>query len=122
MIQGKLSFKVATIVDDDNTTANINLAKQRILYEDWAKLQKCHHCGAQGHVQPQCKKYIADIGTGKVQPVCFWKPATKAQEGDQRGVCDRFKSPRMKALLSAFAAFATGDDESDEEEEDEQDK
>jgi hypothetical protein len=34
MIQGKLFFKVATMVDDDNTTANINLAKQRILFED----------------------------------------------------------------------------------------
>ncbi len=53
MIQGKLSFKAATI-DDDDATANANLAKQRISYEDWEKLLKCHHCGAQGHVWPQC--------------------------------------------------------------------
>jgi hypothetical protein len=50
MIQGRSSFKAATMADDDDTTANVNLAKQRIVYEDWAKLQKCHHCGAQGHV------------------------------------------------------------------------
>jgi hypothetical protein len=45
MIQGKLSLKVATI-DNDDATANVNLAKQRISYEDWEKLQKCHHGGA----------------------------------------------------------------------------
>jgi hypothetical protein len=50
MIQGKSSFKAANIVNDDNATANVNLAKQRILYEDWENLQKCHHCGARGHV------------------------------------------------------------------------
>jgi hypothetical protein len=50
MIQGKSSFKTATIEDDDNATTNVNLAKQRIFYENWAKLQKCHRCGAQGHV------------------------------------------------------------------------
>ena len=85
-------------------------------------MQKCHHCGAQGHVRPQCKKYIADIESGKVQPIHSPKPAVKFQEGDQHGVCDRFKNPRMEVLLSAFAAFATSDDESDEEEEDEHDK
>jgi hypothetical protein len=50
MIQGKLSFKVATIANDDNATAYVDLAKQRILYKDRAKLQKCNHCGARGHV------------------------------------------------------------------------
>ncbi len=84
-------------------------------------MQKCHLCGAQGHVWPQCK-YITDIESGKVQPICSPKPAIKAQEGDWRGVHDRFKNPRMNALLSAFSAFATGDDESDEEEKDEHDK
>ncbi len=52
MIQGKSSFKGATMVNYDDVTANINLAKQRISYEDWAKLQKCHHCSARGHVRP----------------------------------------------------------------------
>ncbi len=54
---------------------------------------------------PNATNYIADIESGKVQPIHSLKPAIKAQEGDWCGVCDRFKNPRIKALLSAFAAF-----------------
>jgi hypothetical protein len=67
MIQGKLSFKAATI-DNDDATANVNLAKQRILYEDWVKLHKCHHCGAQGLFDPNARSTLLILKAGKSNP------------------------------------------------------
>ncbi len=79
-----------------------------MFFDEWAKLQKCNFCGIQGHVCPQCKKYLAakENGTLGISPTgykCNTKPFFNK---DNRR--EKFnKDPKLKALLSAFAAFTS---------------
>ena len=53
----KSSFSAMAAHEDNNEScfaANLK-RKPHITFEDWAKLQNCNHCGANGHVWPQCK-------------------------------------------------------------------
>ena len=79
-----------------------------LAFEEWAKLQKCNFCGTQGHVCPQCKKYLAakENGTLEISPTGYKRNTKPFFNKDNR--CEKFnKDPKLKALLSAFAAFTT---------------
>jgi hypothetical protein len=44
------------------------------LFDYWAKLQTCHHCGNKGHVCPQCQKYLAAKANGTLSPSSEKRP------------------------------------------------
>ncbi len=90
MTQGKSSFKASSATNNEDEAAHANLSKQRISYEEWSAKQKCHHCGTRGHVWPQCKKYLANIESGKIQPVCSPKPAAITHGREHQEARDKF--------------------------------
>jgi hypothetical protein len=82
--------------------------KGYLAFDEWAKLQKCNFCGIQGHVRPQCKKYLAakENGTLEISPTGYKRNTKPFFNKDNRR--EKFnKDPKLKALLSAFAAFTT---------------
>jgi hypothetical protein len=91
--------------DDGKCYAAYLKTKSRIPFEKWAKLQKCNYCGYSEHVRPQCKHFHADKAGGKLPSLdnkCL-KPAL-----NKDGCRNKFsKDPKLKAHLSAFAAFTT---------------
>jgi hypothetical protein len=76
-------------------------------FEEWAKLQTCHHFGQKGHVRPRCQKYLAAKANGTLPPSHEKWPHTpvSAHPKDCRDKLQ--KDPKLKALLSAFSAFTT---------------
>jgi hypothetical protein len=112
MAQDKSTFK-ASLEDNKEGAfgyaACVKHAKlKRNPYDELAKAQTCHHCGKLGHVHLNCKKYFDGVANGTIKPV----PCTP------KGVvpCGKFyKHPKLKALLSAFATFATDCDDINEE-------
>jgi hypothetical protein len=59
-----------------------------------------------GHVQPQCKKFLADKASGKVPSPTINKRYPAPSDCCKNIRRDKFnKDPKLKALLSAFAAF-----------------
>jgi hypothetical protein len=83
-------------------------ANQRPLpFEEWAKLQTCHHCGNKGHVHPICRKYLAAKENGTLPPPGekrLHKPASAVHKDCHEKLQ---RDPKLKALLSAFSAFTT---------------
>jgi hypothetical protein len=76
-------------------------------FNEWAKLQTCHHCGQNGHVRPHCRKYLAAKANGTLPPSHEKGPhmPVSAHPKDHRDKLQ--KDPKLKALLSAFSAFTT---------------
>jgi hypothetical protein len=104
MAQDKFTFNASLGVNEEDFfgyAAYVKQAKLKwLLYEEWAKAQTCHHCGKPGHVHPTCKKYHEGVANGTNKPVpCTPKFVV------HHGKFDR--NPKLKALLSAFAVFAT---------------
>jgi hypothetical protein len=104
MAQDKSMFN-ASLGDNEEDyfgyAAYVKQAKLKWLpYKEWAKAQTCHHCGKPGHVHPTCKKYLEEVANGTIKPV----PKTPKVIA-HHGKFDR--NPKLKALLLAFAAFAT---------------
>jgi hypothetical protein len=87
-------------------------SKSRFPFEEWAKMQICHHCGKKGHVHPLCRQYLAEKANetlpspGAKQ---FGKLAVNGKSAfNKEKSQDKFnKDQKLKALLSAFAAFTT---------------
>ncbi len=76
------------------------------------KMQIYHHCGKKGHVRPLCTQYLAEKANGTLPPPGakqFGKPAVNGKPAFNKEKCrDKFdKDPKLKALLSAFAAFTS---------------
>jgi hypothetical protein len=87
-------------------------SKSRLPFKECAKTQICHHCGKIGHIRPLCRKYLAEQANGTLPLLGkkrFGKLAFNGKPAfnkDKR--CDKFdKDQKLKALLSAFAAFTT---------------
>jgi hypothetical protein len=87
-------------------------SKSRLAFEEWAKTQICHHCGKKGHVCPLCRQYLAEKANGTLPPLGakqFGKLAVNGKPAfNKEKRRDKFdKDQKLKALLSAFAAFTT---------------
>jgi hypothetical protein len=37
-------------------------------FNEWAKLQTCHHCGNKVHIRPNCRKYLNEKANGTLPP------------------------------------------------------
>ena len=71
-------------------------------FDDWAKLQTCHHCGNEGHVCPRCHKYLAAKANGTLTPSSE-KQRHMPASAPPKDCRDKLqKDPKLKALLSAF--------------------
>jgi hypothetical protein len=77
-------------------------------FDDWAKLQTCHHCGNKGHVRPRCREYLAAKANGTLPPFppSSEKRSNMPASAPPKDPRDKLqKDPKLKALLSAFSAF-----------------
>ncbi len=87
-------------------------SKSCLPFEEWAKKQICHHCGKKRHVCPLCRQYLAEKANGTLPPPGakrFGKPDVNSKLAfNKEKRRDKFdRDPKLKALLSAFAAFTT---------------
>jgi hypothetical protein len=114
LLQGSL-FKVSTEdpeqeIQDTHAYAPI----KKIPFEEWCKKYAIgHHCGKKGHICPNCKKFRADVATGKIklnhQPHDNCQRGVGEDYGRKPPLCKNFnKDLKAKALVSAFAAFFAG--------------
>ena len=104
----KSSFSATVAQEDDNEScfAAYLKRKPRVTLKEWAKLQTCNHCGVNGQVRPQCKKFLADKASGKVLSLTIDKRSPAPGDCCKNIRHNKFnKDPKLKALLSAFAAF-----------------
>jgi hypothetical protein len=105
MAQDKSTFKASLGDNEEDSFGYATYVKQAklkwLLYEEWAKAQTCHHCGKPGHVHPTCKKHLEGVAkNGTIKPV----PCTPKSVAH----CGKFdRNPKLKALISAVAMFAT---------------
>ena len=104
--KSSFSATVAQEDDDESCFAAYLKRKPRVTFEEWAKLQTCNHCGVNGHVRPQCKKFLADKASGKVRSPTIDKRSPASSDRRKNIRRDKFnKDLKLKALLSAFSAF-----------------
>jgi hypothetical protein len=87
-------------------------SKSRLPFEEWAETQICHHHCKKDHVCPLCRQYLAEKANGTLPPLGakqFGKPAVNDKPAfNKEKRQDKFnKDPKLKALLSAFAAFTS---------------
>ena len=76
-------------------------------FDEWVKLQTCHHCGNKGHVCPNCRKYLAEKANGTLPPPVEKRLTRPAPAFNKYRPEKLQKDPKLKALLSAFSAFTT---------------
>jgi hypothetical protein len=85
----------------------VNNKATLLKFNEWAKLQTCHHCGNKGHIRPNCRKYLAKKANGTLPPPGkkrLTRPAPALNKYPREKLQ---KDPKLKALLSAFSAFTT---------------
>ncbi len=87
-------------------------SKSCLPFQEWAKTQICHHCGKKGFVRPLCRQYLAEKANKTLPPPGAKQFGKLAFNGklsfNKEKHRDKFdKDPKLKALLSAFAAFTT---------------
>jgi hypothetical protein len=104
----KFSFNAMANQDDEEQgyAAYVKKTKspQFLAFEEWAKLQKFNYCGNQGYVRPQCKNYLADKENNTSPPSVDNHNNKPFFNKDNRHEKLK-KDSKLKALLSAFAAF-----------------
>ncbi len=68
LLQGSL-FKVsADNAEQGIQDAHAYAAIKKIPFEEWCKKYAiCHHCRKKGYICPDCKKFRADVATGKIK-------------------------------------------------------
>jgi hypothetical protein len=104
--KSSFSATVAQEDDDESCFAAYLKHKPHVTFKEWSKLQTCNHCGINGHVRPQCKKFLTDKASGKVPSPTIDKRSPAPSDRCKNIRHDKFnKDPKLKALLSAFAAF-----------------
>ena len=98
-------------------------AKSNIPWEEWVKkFAKCHHCGKQGHIRPNCPNYLQKVASGEITRVSGNRPRypqrrspwENRNDPPRRRDKNFLKNPKAKAFLSAFQALFcedSGDDE-----------
>ncbi len=105
----KSSFNAMANQDnEEHSYAYVKKYKSRIFlaFKEWAKLQKCNYCWNQGHVRPQCRKYLADKEKGTSPPPVDKRNSNNKLFFNKDNCREKFnKDPKLKALLSAFTAF-----------------
>jgi hypothetical protein len=119
---------------DDEDTARALAAKSNIPWEEWVKkFAKCHHCGKQGHIHPNCPDYLKKVASGEITQVKHPRyPQRRSprenrndppRRHDKNGTNDPprhhdknfLKNPKAKAFLSAFQALFCEDSGNDED-------
>jgi hypothetical protein len=113
-------------VDDtnDKETARVLAAKSNIPWEEWVKkLAKCHHCGKQGHICPNCPNYLKKVASGELK----WDTGNRPRHPQGRypwgnsnhPLCppdkNFLKNLKAKAFLSAFQALFYDDSGNNED-------
>jgi hypothetical protein len=98
------SYDVATVA---LSSQNVNNKATLLKFDQWAKLQTCHHCGNKGHVHPNCRKYLAEKANGTLPPPGKKRLTRPAPAFNKHCRVKLQKDPKLKALLSAFSAFTT---------------
>jgi hypothetical protein len=59
------SFMAGTANDDEIAQARAMAAMKNLPWDEWVKkYPKCHHCGEQGHIHPNCPIYLDKIKSG----------------------------------------------------------
>ncbi len=105
----KSVFNATANLEDEaqSYAAYVNNKATLLKFNEWAKLQTCHHCGNKGHVHPYCQKYLAEKANGTLPPPGT-KRLTRPAPAFNKYHCEKLqKDPKLKALLSAFSAFTT---------------
>jgi hypothetical protein len=108
------SFMASTANDDEIAQAQAMVAMKNLPLDQWVKkYAKCHHCGEQGHIRPNCPIYLDNIMSGEIKqdgmhpsPCGPPKSCSLGHPTQQR---DFMKDPKAKAFFSAFQAFFTTD-------------
>jgi hypothetical protein len=105
----KSAFSATANLDNEaqSYATYVNNKATLLKFNEWAKLQTCHHCGNKGHNFPNCRKYLAEKANGTLPPLGekhLTRPAP-AFNNNRREKLQ--KDPKLKALLSAFSAFTT---------------
>ncbi len=77
-----------------------NKATQGFLkFDEWSKLQTCHHCGNKGHVHPNCRKYLAEKANGTLLPPGK-KRLTRPAPAFNKNCREKLQiDPKLKALF-----------------------
>jgi hypothetical protein len=125
LLQGSL-FKISTEdPEQEILNACAYAALKRILFDKWCKnYATCHHCRKKGHIRPGCKLFKADIAAGKIKLRSGQMRDNQAHhhgvQEENAGCKSPFhknfsKDPKVKALVSAFAAFFAGNRDEDDE-------
>jgi hypothetical protein len=103
---------------DDEDTASALAAKSNIPWEEWVKkFAKCHHCGKQGHIRPNCPNYLKKVASGEIKRVSSNRPrypqgcSPRGNSNDPPRFPDKnfLKNPRAKAFLSTLQALFCDD-------------
>ncbi len=109
------SFVTGTANNDETTQACAMAAMKNLPWDEWVKkYAKCHRCGEQGHIHPNCPIYLDKIKSGKIKrggtrpSPCG--PAKACPPGHPTQQRDFMKDPKAKAFFSAFQALFTTDE------------
>jgi hypothetical protein len=91
------------------------VAMENLLWDERVKkYAKCHHCGEQGHIRPNCSIYLDKIKSSKIKrgktcPIPCGPPKARPL-GCPVQQRDFMKDPKAKAFFLAFQAFFTTDE------------
>jgi hypothetical protein len=96
------------------------VAMKNLPWDEWVKkYAKCHHCGEQGHICPNCPIYLDKIKSRKIKrggthpsPRGLPKSHPPGRPAQQ---CNFMKDPKAKAFLSAFQTLFTTDEGVDDD-------
>jgi hypothetical protein len=99
-------FKAAVTQDEEEQSyAAYVKSKSCLPFDDWAKFQTCCRYG---HVRPLCKKFLAEKANGTLPQEARSTLVNRLPITNQLLARHKFnKDPKLKALLSAFAAFTS---------------
>ncbi len=100
------SFMAGTADGDEVTQAHTMVAMKDLSWDEWVNMYaKCHHCGEQSHIHPNCPMYLDKIKSGKIKrcrtcpspcgPPKSCPPGCSAQQRDF------MKDPKAKAFFLA---------------------
>jgi hypothetical protein len=106
----KFAFKAAKNNEDEAESYAAYIKNRTnkgfLPFDNWTKLQTYHYCGNKGHVRPRCHKYLAAKANGTLPPSSEKRPNMPASAPPKDCRDKLQKDPKLKALLSAFSAFA----------------